>query len=142
MNKKHFICAILLIGSIFLIGCDKNTIYPWDSEMTKLEKTSAKTKTLSDMLSSFEMSKNKEVVVLLSCKYDIQEEIILSTLKDYAKESSSIISFLSSELGEPSTDFKEFINKLSVQHNIPKEKLASLLIDYKILTKEFTVLEQ
>jgi hypothetical protein len=141
MNKKQFICAILLIGSLFLIGCDKNTIYPWDSETIKLEKASAKTKTFSDMLTSLEMQENKEYSVLLSYKYDIQEETIQSILKDYIKETSELINLANIKLGK-STDYREFINKLSVQYNITKEKLASMIIDYKILTKEFTILEQ
>jgi hypothetical protein len=39
MRRKYYVCVVLLIGVLFFIGCDGNTIYPWDSEITKIEKT-------------------------------------------------------------------------------------------------------
>ena len=112
----------------------------WPSHQDISKSASEQSKALEGKM-LLNASPEREFAILLSCKYKIPKETTQALLKDYIKKIHFFINLLSSVRGEAPSDLNEFIDKLSVRHNVPKEKLASMIIDYKILSKEFTILE-
>lgn len=83
------------------------------------------------MILSF-VAPSRKTVILLSCKYDIPEETTQQLLEDYVKTTSLITTLFTTKEEKPKVVFKEFIDKLCSQHNIPKDKIASILFDYEL----------
>jgi hypothetical protein len=142
MNMKHFICVILLIGSLSLIGCDKNTPRPWDSEeirKAKKLKLKQQEEEFLEQMQDVQFYFDREIIALLCYKYSIQEETVSKLLKDYKQSAieSAGSSFANVLEGKTITnEYKEALDKLSKQHDISKEKLASIIIDYTMFTKD------
>ncbi len=135
---------ILLIGSIFLNGCDDSVIWIWDSEETrnakelkrkqKKELLDKEEEEFKEEIARWKTEWNKDKIALLSLKYSIPEETIQKLLQDYIKKQNEG-PLLELEEKIPSNYYKAEIEKLSTKYNIPKEKLASMIIDFKLLTR-------
>ncbi len=140
MSKKYIICLVLLIGIIFLNGCDGDTVHFWDSKETKTLKKKKLLRTMSLIMGASDTT-DSEIITLLSCKYSIPEDTLIQLLKDYRQPPiEAIVNAESLTTLELLTSTAP-LGKLSIKYNITKEKLASIIIDYKILAKEFTILE-
>lgn len=139
MNKMHYICVILLIGNLFLIGCGKEGGRAEESTLKQdMEKAKPFMKAVSDYT-------NREVFVLLSYKYTIPVETVQPLLNDYTEQCPEyeekmifkIIEGMKMNETNFTSNHKEVLDKLSTQYNIPKEKLASMIIDYRLFAKKF-----
>ena len=79
MNKKHFICAILLIGSFLLNGCGE--------QLDKLnEEEEAMVNEIVNKIKKDMESKKEEIFELLSNKYSIPKEKARLLINEYKKE--------------------------------------------------------
>jgi hypothetical protein len=97
-------------------------------------------------------NENKEKIILLSIKYDIDIKVTENIIDEYLskydlsyaaqklmmhsfidnKDSSENILLNAITYTNPNCDFLETINDLSAKYNTPIKKIACLLIDYKI----------
>ncbi len=130
MRKNYYVCVAFIIISVFLnmCGCDSR-----DSEKPKKIK---RTRTPEEMLergAEFELSHVRHIIALLSCKYSIPSEAGEKLLKDYIKNEELLSR--ASRVGEENLtkNYLMMLEKLSTQHAISKEKLSSLIIDYRLL---------
>ncbi len=131
MNEKYCICMILLIVSIFfnVCGCDSGK-----AEIAK-EVEKDKTEEEIEREDAVEMvTYYRKIIALLSFKYDIPDEMMKQLLIDYIQNDNRLWLFTGEE--KPTNDYTMVLEKLSIQHNIPKAKLGSIIIDYKLLIKE------
>lgn len=89
---------------------------------------------------------DSEKVVLLSIKYNIEKTKVENVLDKYlSRHDPWYLSTKEILLGDRKTqeneypqknkNFQETIYELSIKYDIPQEKLASLIIDYKIWTE-------
>ena len=87
------------------------------------------------------ISPNKEKIALLSFKYDIEKTMLESVLDEYLSKHDFIYKLykkteskqeIIKEDYEVNLNFQETLDELSNKYNIPKSKLANIIIDYKI----------
>ncbi len=133
--NKVWLCMIFGLVILFLGGCESDT--------KKLEKKLQKEKS-EQFAKDFMAKGHKEIVALLSIKYNIEEPTLESILDDYLTK-HDLWYFLarSSRKKEKvniydkiDLNFKETLTTLSSKYNIPKETLANIIIDYKSLKSE------
>ena len=86
-----------------------------------------------------------EKVILLSMKYNIEKKKVEDVLSEYLpysfhRSTESIFSRIygkkiTSSISEDK-NYQEILNELSIKYDIPKDKLASMIIDYKMLQQD------
>lgn len=124
------IAIITCIIGLLLFGCEN-----------KIEKQ--KSDKIIEKLYEKAVKPDYEKIVLLSVKYNIEETVVENVIDEYLSKHDSEYrhskEFFGDLKGEKyihrykfSQNYKETVNELSIEHSIPKEKLASLIIDYKI----------
>ncbi len=135
INKKYYISMILFISSILLNGCNRNSeeinkAKELERNKTKEEIEKEYKEDAAEMVDTY----YRKITVLLSFKYAIPEETMKQLLIDYIKNENLL--WLFSEEEQPINNYITVLEKLSIQHNIPKAKLGSIIIDYKLLKLE------
>lgn len=85
----------------------------------------------------------KEQIALLALKYEVEEGLLEKILADYSAKHDVTQKVKSNLAGEVAAqqnpgftvdlDFAGTINALSLQYNVPKERIAALLIDYRVM---------
>lgn len=130
MNKKYYICVVLLIVSIILnvCGCDSR-----EAEKAKESKRDQTEEEIEEEGVYVDVNVDIESIVLLSYKYSISEETIQQLIKDYDNNRDRTDK-MNSIKEEAMDDYKIVLDKLSTQYNIPKKKLGSIIIDYRMFT--------
>ena len=130
--NKNVITFFLIFSLLFLGGCE--------SETKKVEKKLHKEKA-EQFAKDFMTKGHKEISALLSIKYNIEEVTLESILDEYLTK-HDFSYFLARSLRKKEKvniydkidlDFKGTLTMLSSKYNIPKETLASIIIDYKSL---------
>jgi hypothetical protein len=152
---KSLLSLLVLILSIGIIlnGCD-DIVFWWDSDETKKAKE-AKWKAekkkdqekFMENLRPFLLFTDGETISLLSYKYSVDEKTLIDLIQEYYEYSIKFkieqTTWLSENLGDDTLQehmnlrpqFK-VLDSISEKYNIPKDKLAALLIDYKILSQD------
>ncbi len=122
MNKKNYICVILFIGCLLLNGCGEQ------SDKLSEEEEALVNEIVNETLRDIDTKEN-EIYVLLSNKHSISEETIRLLINEYTKQYKT------------NSNAKTILDKLCTTHNLTKEKLASIIFDYRLFTKD-TMLEE
>ena len=133
MNKRHYIYVILIISSLFLIGCDTQK---------DAEKRKAEAKETQEQLANF-FKPDEEKLTLLAIKYKTDPQIVSNIVDSYLT-SHEFVSlkeiFDKDNKLEKDTNKStkptiiETIHNLSVKHQIAEDVLVSIIIDYQIWT--------
>jgi len=79
----------------------------------------------------------KEIVSLLSAKYGIGDNVVLSMINDYDGTHDLLIAIAKGNITSDNslalnTDYKKSILDISLRYSIKKETVASIILDYKI----------
>lgn len=128
--RKMIILFCFLFGLFLVVfgGCE--------SETKKLEKERA-----NQYAQDFVAAPHKERTALLSVKYNIEESKLESLLHEYLSEHDLFYRAFETAETKKKVDlrinlnFRDTLTVLSNKYNIPKDVLANLIIDYRILKK-------
>jgi hypothetical protein len=79
----------------------------------------------------------KEIVSLLSAKYGVEDNVVLSMINDYDGTHDLLIAMAKGNITNDNafalnTDYKKSILDISSRYSIKKETVASIILDYKI----------
>ena len=138
MNKRHYIYVILIISSLFLIGCDTQK---------DAEKRKAEAKETQEQLANF-FKPDEEKLTLLAIKYKTDPQIVSNIVDSYLSSHDFMHNILKEMFDNNDNDNKlekdtnkstkptiiETIHNLSVKHKIAEDVLVSIIIDYQIWT--------
>ena len=116
MNKKHYIYVILLIGSILLSACGEQSVKLSEEQRAMVDDVA------ETVRKKMEKEEN-EIFVLLSIKYSVPKESIKLLINEYRDQ------FIVTNIDKTTLD------QYSTKHNITKEKLASIILDYRLFAK-------
>jgi hypothetical protein len=111
--------TIAIICCALLFGCDSK-------DASHAQKTSM---SIGQELIQFDEDK----IALLSMKYHVPDQIVSNILIGYIDE-ASIIDELAGQPIARTDRIKKVIAKLSQQHNIKQDVVASIIVEYKLLT--------
>ncbi|MHC4268095.1 MAG: hypothetical protein ACYSTS_06480 [Planctomycetota bacterium] len=119
VNMKYSFCLLLIIGFL-LNGCNGDAIHfcGTEEEETEILDKRNRLNPLSPIMRTNDSI--NEIIILLSNKYSISEDTLIRVLEDYRQP----------QLGEIS------LSKMSIQYNITRKKLASVIIDYRSLIRD------
>jgi len=125
--KYYKIIVALIFTCLIIISCN-STPEP------------AKIKHIDNKLTDRLTPHNKEIWALLSVKYGIDEKALVNLLDEYENEHNiahHIRKSLASDnvIPKRNVNYIETIISLSNKYSLPKEKIASMLLDYKIYTE-------
>ena len=133
---KYLSKIIISFVLIFIFGCGNP---PSSKKQMSKEEIDHETEVMAEML----LELDKESVALLAIKYSLEEVTCRNILKDYFEQTSNVHRILKEVFFDQKTDPTPpqqptdlAIKSLSEKYSIPKEKIASLIIDYKNLQKE------
>jgi subtilase family serine protease len=124
--KKTEIIMVCILTTIITIGCGNKT-------------ETAKKKSFDNLSTVRITPSEKEIMALLSVKYNVDEKIMEKLIDEYKYEHRYIGS-LRQQLKDNvvmkrNLNYKNTIMSLSDKYSLPKEKVASILLDYKIYTE-------
>lgn len=154
MKRVLPLLVLILTIGIILNGCD-DAIWIWDSDETKkakeakweLEKKKEQ-ENLEKSLRLITIFTDGETISLLGYKYSIDEKTLIDLIQEYNQQSiqfrieqatlmsEKIKDDTSQEYMDFRPQFNKILDSISEKYNIPKDKLAALLIDYKILSQD------
>ena len=136
-RQKINIPAILILFCVILIfwNCDSYTVISESEDVSESE--------VSDFIGAI----INEKMILLSLKYELEVEIVKQILTEYFNKHDLGFNLLNSlvtnkgTLGEAPADyflnfddnFLETIQNLNSKYEISKQKIASMIIEYKVL---------
>jgi len=128
--------TILILGifSLVLLGCESKSNIQGKENITN--------QFAEELLSQ----PSKEKVALLSIKYNIEESKVEGILDEYLSAHDYFYKLMKEVSDEGKSkqntkdaftinlNFKETIDTLSSKYNIPKDKLAAIIIDFRMWT--------
>jgi len=131
--KTAEIIAICILTTVVIIGCG-------DKPET------AKKKSNDNLITRRYARVDKEMVALLSVKYSVDEKVVETLIHEYKNEHSYLRglrkSIRDNVVMKTNDDYKSTIISLSVKYSLPKEKIASIFLDYKMYGMATDVLDQ
>jgi len=128
--------TILILGifSLVFLGCGSKS------------NTQGKENITDQFVEELLSQSRKEKVVLLSIKYNIEESKVESILDEYLSTHDYLYRLMKEPSDEGKSEqntkdaftinlnFKETIDTLSRKYNIPEDKLAAIIIDFRMWT--------
>jgi len=92
--------------------------------------TKAKDNTIENLFSSEKL----EMVALLSIKYHLEDNVVVSILDTYRNEHDTfyrLMKFNGKDVPPPNHEYKRTIAQLSERHGVSQETIVNILLDYK-----------
>ncbi len=138
-NMKNLISLIIVFFVLICVSCSKETNKN-EIKNTKLEEAKAKYRSEH----SRKKNKKREIVVLLTMKYELPIDLTQKIMSEFLKKDSSLFEAVSlhsaksvEEIEQLKSKFikipiNERIVEFSIENNVSQSKIASLIIDYKI----------
>jgi hypothetical protein len=151
MAKLSRICfyfgVLLILGFVQLqSGCTKQAETP--SVAQEQEPDESKNPEVHEKLPTASVDdENEQVVCLVSIKHNVDPKLIRRFLKRYHKFAPTLLEQAVEDYrneNEPSQsqqhksghlDWDSWMSECSTEYNVPRSTLASLLIDYRLLTE-------
>jgi len=125
-TKTAEIITVCILTAVVIIGCGNKTETP-------------QKKSFDNALTEMVTPSKKEIMALLSVKYGVDEKVVEKLIDEYKYEHRYIGS-LRQQLKDNvvmkrNLNYKNTIISLSDKYSLPKEKVASMFLDYKIYTE-------
>ena len=138
--KKITIFIVFITGFLPFIGCTKTVKKQISIESNEEQRLAER------FLNDLKFKILKEKIILLSYKYNIPESVIANIIDEYYSKHDCTYNLhkelnLDGNLQNSKFDLKINMNikntldRLSTKYNIPKDKLSSIIIDFKIMSQ-------